>query len=103
MAGSPLKRLLPPGGCKGTTKKGLSCQSKDVFENGYCKHHGGKGESLVSRRQKLAVELALKRAARFNRRMARWERKHPELRRLREAVQERRRLAKAVPELRPLA
>lgn len=98
-----LKTLLPAGGCKGKTKKALSCQSKDVYENGYCKHHGGEGLSLVSRRQKLAVELTLKESDRFRKRMAAWERNHPELKKIREALEERRRLAKALPELRPLA
>jgi hypothetical protein len=57
-----LKTLLPAGACKGTTKSGGKCQSKDTFENGFCRHHNGQGKSLTARRLDLAIELAKIRA-----------------------------------------
>jgi hypothetical protein len=59
-----LSTFLPAGGCKGKTERGRNCQSKDVFENGYCKHHGGEGQSLTARRLDVAIELAKIRAQR---------------------------------------
>lgn len=58
-----LKTLLPAGACKGTTKSGAKCQSRDTFENGFCKHHNGQGKSLTARRLDLAIELAKMRAS----------------------------------------
>jgi len=52
------RTLLPAGGCKGITKGGKPCQAKDVFENSYCKHHGGQGASLMARRLKITVDQA---------------------------------------------
>lgn len=50
-----LKTLYPEGACSGTTKLGARCQIRDVFENGLCKHHGGKGTLLrvIYQREKL--------------------------------------------------
>jgi hypothetical protein len=81
-----LSTMLPAGGCKGITKLGKPCQGKDVFSNGYCKHHGGQGESLVSRRLKLQIAEELRKSERFSKRMAKWEKRNPAFRRAMEAV-----------------
>lgn len=41
-----LKRTFPQGACSGTTADGRRCGTRDVFENGRCRHHGGTGKLL---------------------------------------------------------
>jgi hypothetical protein len=81
--------MLPAGGCKGTTLKGRPCQGKDVFENGYCKHHGGEGKSLTQRRMIFNLERAKYKAEKFAKRMERWKKQNPNLRRIMEAIKAR--------------
>lgn len=90
-----LSFLVPGGGCKGVTLKGQPCRAKDVYENGYCKHHGGEGQSLTDRRNLLRVELSKRKAAKFNKRMERWKKKNPALRRIMEAIKARQEEANA--------
>jgi hypothetical protein len=59
--------MIPAGGCKGTTQRGQPCQAKDVYSNGYCKHHGGEGESLTERRQALGPTFEQKKARALHR------------------------------------
>lgn len=74
---------LALGGCKGTTQKGQPCQGKDVYENGYCKHHGGEGKlpRLEYQKAKLLrkAERALKRSKRFERKVAKFIKAHPSI------------------------
>jgi hypothetical protein len=65
---------------KGRPKKRANCQSKDVFENGFCKHHGGEDQSLTQRRLVLSVGLAKLKAEKAAKRMERWKKKNPALR-----------------------
>ena len=81
--------MLPAGGCKGTTKQGRPCQAKDVFENGRCKHHGPEGKSLTQRRMIFNLERSKYKAAKFAKRMERWKKKSPNLRRIMEAIKAR--------------
>lgn len=50
-----LKSLYPTGACKGTTKEGKKCGIRDIFQNGYCRHHGGQGTlvRVIFQREKL--------------------------------------------------
>jgi hypothetical protein len=48
-----LKASLIFGACKGTTK-GTPCRAREVFGNGYCKHHGGAGQTPEERRKQFA-------------------------------------------------
>lgn len=82
-----VSKLLPAGGCKGVSAKGEPCQAKNVYENGFCKFHGGEGQSLLERRQVLraerirkSAERMLKKIQRTRRRIANIERRNPELR-----------------------
>jgi hypothetical protein len=59
------------GGCKAKTKKGLPCQSKDVYENGYCVLHGGQGK--LPRLERLK-EKTLKKMERFKRKAKKLDR-----------------------------
>ena len=43
MAGSPLKRLGLA--CQGKTNTGRPCNCREVYPNGFCRFHGGEGES----------------------------------------------------------
>lgn len=58
---------LIAGCCKGITKKGTQCQALDVFENGFCKHHGGEGMSVHQYRTQLNIEKWRRRANRLSR------------------------------------
>jgi hypothetical protein len=86
--------LLPAGGCKGFTRKGQPCDAKNVFQNGYCKHHGGKGESLLDRRRTLKLQLDTRKSERMrksiDRLLRRASKESPALRQMLEEVRARR-------------
>lgn len=69
-----LKSLRMFGVCKGVTKKGTPCQCREVFSNGFCKYHGGAGESPFEIRKRALIEKNRRRTARLMRRLGRLER-----------------------------
>jgi len=60
-----------------------------VYENGYCKHHGGKGQSLHERRLLVMSENVRKEAARLNKRLKKWLRGSPQLQEMWEQIHAR--------------
>lgn len=53
------------GGCNGTTKRGTPCRCREVFANGFCKFHGGEGESPFEFRKRLTIGKMQKRLRHF--------------------------------------
>jgi len=74
MKGFSLRSLLLFGACKGITKKGTPCQAREVWSNGFCKHHGGDGESPFEIRKRALIEKNRRRTARLMRRLGRLKR-----------------------------
>jgi hypothetical protein len=63
------------GICKGLTKAGIRCRRTVVYANGLCKAHGGDSTEYMRERVKRLREKALRRHARFLRRVRREIRK----------------------------
>lgn len=71
------------GVCKGVTKLGKPCQGKDVYQNGYCTHHGGSGQLVrlvrLAERQKEKISRALKKSRAFDRKMKALLKQRPDI------------------------
>jgi len=59
-----LKSLYPAGACSGATKEGKRCGIRDVFQNGFCRHHGGQGKLLREIYAEAKLEGKIQRAER---------------------------------------
>lgn len=51
--------------CAGTTLQGTRCGCKETYENGFCKYHGGAGESPFDMRKRMALQKARRVMKRF--------------------------------------
>ena len=51
--------------CRGKTLQGKNCGCHEVYENGFCKYHGGTGESPFEMRKRTALKKALRVMKRF--------------------------------------
>src|SRR5688572_12032164 len=91
-----LSTLIPAGGCKGSTKEGQPCKAKNVYQNDFCKAHGGEGQSLIERRAALRIELERRRTAKMLKSIDRLlKRSPPNVRRMVEEARQRRALREA--------
>ena len=73
MKGFSLRSLLLFGACKGITKKGTPCRGREVYSNGFCKYHGGDGESPFEIRKRHLIEKNRRWTQRLLRRLDRLE------------------------------
>ncbi len=70
-----LKDLYPACACAGTTKKGAKCGTRDIFQNGFCRYHGGEGrlvrEIRNAEKQQLKTKRLLARTKKLDRMLGR--------------------------------